>query len=345
MKPVSRSSGRSAVASAAYRAGERLTNERDGITHDFSRKQGVEHAEIVLPESVRDARRLQRVVNLMAAADESHLRSFLTGLAVEGDVSPNTQNQAKSALLFLFQKVLGREIGFLDVVSADKPMRLPVVLSRQEIATLLPEFQGTRRLMFLVMYGAGLRHAECRRIRIKDVCFDEGHLVVRSGKGEKDRITVLPDCCRQDLIEQVERVRRQHNRDLDNEMDAVYLPYALERKYPNANREFGWQWLFPAMQLSKDPRSGHIRRHHVGEDLFAKFFRTALKQSGIRKNAVPHSLRHSFATHLLESGTDIRTVQELLGHKDVQTTMIYTHVMNKPGIAVKSPADAVLASG
>jgi len=301
--------------------------------------------ERALSDAARDALQLQRVIRLMQGVGEPEMRGFLTALAVEGNVAPNTQGQAKSGLLFLFQHVLSREVGFLDIVMADKPERLPVVLSRQEIGRLLPEFQSIRRLMFLVMYGAGLRHAECRRLRVKDVCFDEGHIVVRSGKGEKDRITVLPDCCHQDLIEQVERVRRQHQRDLKDGCGEVYLPYALERKYPNENREFGWQWIFPAAKLSRDPRSGSMRRHHVGEDLFAKFFRLAMERSGIAKNAVPHSLRHSFATHLLESGADIRTVQELLGHKDVQTTMIYTHVMNKPGIAVKSPADAVLTGG
>lgn len=308
-------------------------------------KAGPATADVVdesgLSDAARDALQLQRVIRMMQNVGEPEMRSFLTALAVEGNVAPNTQGQAKSALLFLFQQVLSREVGFLDIVTADKPERLPVVLSREEIRRLLPEFQSTRRLMFLVMYGAGLRHAECRRLRVKDVCFDEGHIVVRSGKGEKDRVTVLPDCCRQDLIEQVERVRRLHQRDLKDNLGAVYLPYALERKYPNENREFGWQWLFPAAKLSKDPRSGTMRRHHVGEDLFAKFFRLAMERSGITKNAVPHSLRHSFATHLLESGADIRTVQELLGHKDVQTTMIYTHVMNKPGLAVKSPADAM----
>ena len=293
------------------------------------------------PEAELADEQVQQVINIMSGVGESAIRTFLTKLAVEGDVAPNTQGQAKSALLFLFQKVLTREIGFLDVVPADKPERLPVVISRQEMGTLLPEFQGLRRLMFVVMYGSGLRHAECRRLRIKDVSFDEGHLVVRSGKGEKDRITVLPDLCRQDLIEQVERVRRLHKRDLESGAGTVYLPYALERKYPHENREFGWQWLFPATKLSKDPRSGQLRRHHVGEEYFAKFFKQAMDRSGIVKNAVPHSLRHSFATHLLEDGADIRTVQELLGHKDVRTTMIYLHVMNKPGLAVKSPADAM----
>lgn len=279
----------------------------------------------------------------LAHLRESEIRAYLTMLAVEQNVAPNTQGQAKSALLLLFQTILGREVGFLDIVAADKPEKLPVVLSRPEIGLLLPEFEGLRRLMFLVMYGAGLRHRECRRLRVKDLCFDEGHIVVRSGKGDKDRITVLPDRCRQDLIEQVERVRRQHSRDLDAGFGKVYLPFALDRKYPNENREFGWQWVFPAHRLAKDPRSGDRMRHHVGEEFFGEFFKVATDRAGIAKNAVPHSLRHSFATHLLESGADIRTVQELLGHKDVQTTMIYTHVMNKPGIAVKSPVDAMVS--
>jgi len=262
-------------------------------------------------------------------------------LAVDGNVTAGTLKQAKCALLFLYQIVLGRELGFLDVGRASKSERLPVVLSRQEIAKLLPEFKGLRQLMFLVMYGAGLRHRECRRLRVKDVCFDEGHLVVRSGKGDQDRITVLPERCREALREQIENVRRLHERDLNDGFGAVYLPHALERKYPNENREFGWQWVFPSHQMAKDPRSGKIRRHHVSEDFFGGFFKRAADRVGIAKSAVPHSLRHSFATHLLEDGADIRTVQELLGHKDVRTTMIYLHVMNKPGLAVKSPVDAL----
>ena len=257
-------------------------------------------------------------------------------------MAASTQDQAKSALLFLYQQVLNRELAFLDVSRSKKPQRLPVVLSRKEIAQLLPEFSDLKRLMFLVMYGAGLRHKECRRLRVKDVCFDEGHIIVRNGKGDKDRITVLPACCRQDLIEQVEKVRRQHTRDLESGFGRVYLPHALERKYPNENKEFGWQWVFPSHRMAKDPRSGERRRHHVGEDFFADFLKSATDRIGLAKNAVPHSLRHSFATHLLESGADIRTVQELLGHEDVRTTMIYLHVMNKPGLAVRSPADEVV---
>ena len=272
---------------------------------------------------------------------EAEIKSFLTALAVEGDVAAATQDQAKSALLFLYQMVFARELAFLDVTRANKPERLPVVLSRNEIAKILPEFTGLRRLMFLVMYGAGLRHRECRRLRVKDVCFDEGHILVRTGKGDKDRITILPDCCRAGLMEQVERVRRLHERDRDDGFGKVYLPHALERKYPNESREFGWQWVFPAGRMARDPRTGEHRRHHVGEDYFAKFFKIAVDRVGLAKNAVPHSLRHCFATHLLEGGADIRTVQELLGHKDVRTTMIYLHCMNKPGLAVKSPADVM----
>jgi integron integrase len=270
---------------------------------------------------------------------ESEIKAFLTHLAVDAEVSASTQNQAKSALLFLYQMVLGRELAFLDVTPANKPTRLPVVLSRQEIAKLLKEFVGVKRLMFLTMYGAGLRHGECRRLRVKDLCFDQRHIVVRSGKGDKDRITVLPDSCRDGFQQQIDRVKRLHQYDLDSGLGQVDLPFALQRKYPQENQTLAWQWVFPSHRLSQNPRTGLIRRHHVSSDFFANGFKTAVDRVGIAKNAIPHSLRHSFATHLLEDGADIRTVQELLGHKDVQTTMIYTHVMNRPGLAICSPAD------
>ncbi|NQV25501.1 MAG: phage integrase N-terminal SAM-like domain-containing protein [Rhodopirellula sp.] len=199
---------------------------------------------------------------------EPEIKSFLTDLAVGGDVTAGTQNQAKCALLFLYQTVFARELAFLDVTRASKPERLPVVLSQNEISELAPEFSGLRRLMFLTMYGAGLRHRECRRLRVKDVCFDDGHLVIRSAKGDVDRITVLPDRCRNGLIEQIEQVRRLHKRDLEEGFGKVYLPNALSRKYRNEDREFGWQWVFPAGRLAKDPRTGELRRHHVSEDYF-----------------------------------------------------------------------------
>jgi integron integrase len=280
----------------------------------------------------------------VAEFGETEIKSFLTELAVSCNVTASTQNQAKCALLFLFRVVIGRDLGFLDVAKAAKPERLPVVLSRPEIERLFAEFAGMRWLMFAVMYGAGLRHHECRRLRIKDICFDDGHIVVRSGKGDKDRITVLPALAADMLREQVAAVRIQHDRDLQDGVAGVFLPHALERKYPNACREFAWQWLFPARQTARDPRTGSFRRHHVSEEFLGGFFKQAVRRAGIAKHAVPHSLRHSFATHLLEGGADIRTVQELLGHKDVSTTMIYLHVMNKPGIAVKSPIDSLIAA-
>jgi len=272
---------------------------------------------------------------------ESNIRAFLTYRAVEGNVAPSTQNQAKSALLFLYEHVFNRTLEFLDFVPADKSVKLPVVLSRDEIVRLLPEFQGNKRLMFLLLYGAGLRHSECYRLRIKDICFDRNELHIRGPKGERDRITMLPERATQALRDQVERAKRQHERDLNNGFGSVYLPYALERKYVNEKKKTGWQWVFQARQISKDPVSGEHRRHHVCKNYFAKAFSKAIANVKIMKNAVPHSLRHSFATHLLEDGADIRTVQDLLGHKDVRTTMIYLHVMNKPGLNVKSPVDLI----
>lgn len=276
----------------------------------------------------------------LADFGEGEIKEFLSDLAVSGNVSASTQKQAQSALLFLYQKVLGRELSFLNVTRATKPSKLPVVLSREEVTRLAAHFApGRDLLMFQLMYGAGLRHKECRRLRIKDVCFDQGQLVIRDGKGEQDRITVLPECCVEALKTQISQVKVQHEADIERGLGEVYMPFALARKYPNASRELGWKWVFPARNVARDPRSGVLWRHHVGEDLFAELFANAMKKAAILKNAVPHTLRHSFATHLLEDGADIRTVQALLGHKDVSTTMIYTHVMNRPGITVKSPAD------
>ena len=273
---------------------------------------------------------------------EGEIKEFLTDLAVEGNVARSTQKQAQSALLFLYQKVFCRELSFIDATGARSGQRLPVVLSREEISTMLPFFAGRDRLMFLLMYGGGLRHKECRRLRVKDIEFDLGHIVVRDGKGETDRITVLPQSCIEALRGQIAAVKQLHESDLSSGLGEVYLPYALARKYPNAAKEFAWHWIFPSRQYSKDPRSGKTWRHHIGETAFGNRFAEVVRLAGLTKNAVPHSLRHSFATHLLEDGTDIRTIQQLLGHKDVATTMIYTHVMNRPGITVKSPADRML---
>jgi integron integrase len=279
--------------------------------------------------------------NELERFDERQIRNFLTLKAVDHNVAPKTQNQIKSALLFLYEEVFGRDLEFIDFVAADKNPKLPVVLSRQETQKLLVEFDGIKRMMFLIMYGGGLRHGECLRLRLKDVRVDEGQIVVRNGKGAKDRITVLPKSLNTLVRTQIEKVKRTHAMDLDDGFGTVYMPYALDRKYPNDSRKPGWQWLFPAAKISKDPYCGIWRRHHVGKKFFGSAFAKSLANAGILKHAVPHSLRHSFATHLLEDGADIRTVQELLGHKDVRTTMIYLHVMNRPGVTVKSPADSL----
>jgi len=277
------------------------------------------------------------------ALGEPELREFLSSLVMDprGGVAASTLRQAKSALLFLFREVLGRELGFLEHGEATKPKKLPVVLTRSEVRSVRAELAANKRLMFDLMYGAGLRHKECRRLRIKDLQIEEGTILVRNGKGEKDRITVLPAAIKLEVIEQIEACRRQHQRDLERGEGEVFMPDALARKYPSESRKFAWQWLFPSSRTRMDPRSGRFWRHHVSEDFLAKPFAKAVRESGCMKNAVPHSLRHSFATHLLEDGSDVRTVQELLGHSDVSTTMIYLHVMNRPGLSVRSPLDVL----
>lgn len=263
---------------------------------------------------------------------------YLTHLAVQGGVSASTQNQALNALNFLYREVLGRDMGTLqDVTPAKRPRRLPVVLTRQEVAALLRHLRGDNWLMAALMYGAGLRLLECLRLRVKDVDFAKGAILVREGKGNKDRITILPDRLIDHLQRHLAKVRSLHQRDLDDGFGRVYLPNALARKYPNADREWGWQYIFPANQRSVDPRSGIERRHHYHESTIQKAMKDAVRRAALTKPASCHSLRHSFATHLLENGYDIRTVQELLGHADIRTTQIYTHVLNRGGNAVRSP--------
>ncbi len=275
-----------------------------------------------------------------AEMGEAEVTQFLTSLARDGKVAASTQNQALSALLFLYQQVLKQEIGWLEAVErASQPKRVPVVLTRDEVQTILGHLHGTHRLMAELLYGSGLRLMECVRLRVKDVDFAYAHIVVRDGKGAKDRITMLPVALTHRLERHLQKVKAHHEEDLEAGFGSVYLPNALERKYPSAQREWAWQYVFPSARISTDPRSGQKRRHHMEESSLQLAMKGAVRASGIAKAATCHTLRHSFATHLLENGYDIRTVQELLGHKDVSTTMIYTHVLNKPGIGVKSPLD------
>jgi integron integrase len=272
---------------------------------------------------------------------EPEVNAFLTHLAVERNVAASTQNQALCALLFLYEHVLHRPLNRVGgVVRANRPKRLPVVLTREEVRRLLAELDDPYRLMGQLMYGSGLRLLECLRLRVKDVDFGRGEVTVREGKGNKDRVTMLPEAVQPRLREQLEGVRRQHERDLRAGFGRVYLPHALDRKLPGAAGEFRWQYVFPSAKLSLDPRSNETRRHHAHESAVSKAVTEAVRAAGLDKRATSHSLRHSFATHLLEAGYDIRTVQELLGHEDVSTTMIYTHVLNKGGHGVKSPLDA-----
>ena len=266
------------------------------------------------------------------------VEAFLTHLAVHGNVAASTQNQAKSALLFLYREVLGVELPWLDgVQSAKRSQRLPVVLTEEETDALLARMSGTTGLIARLLYGAGLRLLEGARLRVKDLDFARLEIAVRDAKGAKDRVTMLPDPLVEPLRAQLGIAKAVHDRDLLEGFGEVYLPYALGRKYPSAGREWMWQYVFPADRLSQDPRSGVRRRHHIDGQHVQRAMRIALRQAQINKPATPHTLRHSFATHLLQAGYDIRTVQELLGHQDVQTTMIYTHVLNRGGRGVLSP--------
>jgi integron integrase len=271
---------------------------------------------------------------------ELEVTEFLTHLARDQNVAASTQNQALSALLFLYKEVLKQEIGWLDQVErAKKPAKLPVVLSPNEVRRLLGELSGTVRLMASLLYGSGLRLMECVRLRVKDIDFAYAQITVRDAKGGKDRVTMLPVELVNPLHTHLARAKTQHDQDLEDGHGDVFLPFALERKFPKAQREWIWQYVFASSRLATDPRTGKRQRHHMAEGILQNALKEAVRKSGLTKPASCHSLRHSFATHLLEKGYDIRTVQELLGHKDVSTTMIYTHVLNKPGIGVKSPLD------
>ncbi len=268
------------------------------------------------------------------------VEKFLTDLAVRGNVAASTQNQALSALIFLYREVLNLELPWMESVTrAKRPQRLPVVLSRTEVERLLTMIDGEVWLMAALLYGSGMRLMECMRLRVKDVDFERRQITVRDGKGAKDRQVPLPDGVRDRLKTAVERVRILHAQDVAEGHGAVWLPNALSRKYPNAQHEFSWQYVFPAKSRSVDPRSGATRRHHVDEAVLQRAIKVARKRAGIDKVVTPHVLRHSFATHLLEFGADLRTIQALLGHKDVATTQIYTHVLNRGAGGVLSPLD------
>lgn len=268
--------------------------------------------------------------------------AFLTYLAAERGVAAATQNQAKSALLFLYAQVLRVELPWLDeVVTGRTQTKLPVVLTPSEVRSLFHELSGVTGLIATLLYGTGMRLLEGLRLRVKDIEFERRELIVRDGKGGKDRVTVLPENLIFPLREQLARAKSLHETDLREGRSAVWLPDALAVKYPNASRSWGWQWVFPSPVRSTDPRTGQIRRHHLYEQSVQRAVATAAKRAGISKPCSPHVLRHSFATHLLQAGYDIRTVQELLGHSDVKTTMIYTHVLNRGGRGVRSPFDQI----
>ena len=271
---------------------------------------------------------------------EAEIAQFLSSLATDSHVSASTQNQALNAILFLYRHVLRKDIGYVNgVVRASRPKRLPTVLTRQEVRSILGFLDGSEWIMAMLLYGAGLRLMECLRLRVKDIDFTSNEIVVRAGKGDKDRHTMLPSAVKEPLAKKLDLIKRQHQRDLEQGLGRVALPNALERKYPNAGKEWGWQWVFPATSHYTDRVTGERRRHHLHESVLQKAVKEAVRKSGVAKPASPHTFRHSFATHLLEDGYDIRTVQELLGHRDVSTTMIYTHVLNRGGRGVNSPAD------
>ncbi|WP_281661134.1 integron integrase [Microvirgula aerodenitrificans] len=268
------------------------------------------------------------------------VEAFLSHLAVHDSVAASTQSQALSAILFLYKEVLAISLPWLDGITRAKPSQhLPVVLTTAEVQALLVQLDGTRALMAQLLYGTGMRLMECMRLRVKDVDFAQGQIMVRDGKGMKDRVTLLPQRLIEPLQRHLAKVQALHRQDLEDGFGEVFLPFALSRKYPNAGREWGWQYVFPASRRGIDPLSGVERRHHLDEKVLQRAIRAAVQAAKLSKPASCHTLRHSFATHLLQAGYDIRTIQELLGHKDVSTTMIYTHVLNRGGSGVISPLD------
>ncbi len=271
---------------------------------------------------------------------ERKIESFLTDLAVNGKVAPSTQNQAMNALIFLYKKVLKLELsGEIDAIRASQKVKIPVVLSREEVATVIGIMNGVSRIVVQLLYGSGLRISETLRLRVHDIDFEYKQITVRSGKGGKDRVTTFPKSMEPLLQTHLDWVKAIHGQDCKQGFGEVHLPYALERKYPGAAKEWGWQYVFPARSLSTDPRSGKTRRHHVDPSMVNKAIKVAVNKTGLVKKISAHTFRHCFATHLLQRGTDIRTIQALLGHNDLSTTMIYTHVLQQGAQGVESPLD------
>lgn len=306
------------------------------------RELETERAYVKQVQAFMRARSLDSIASC-ASIGPKDVEAFLTDKAVRGNVAESTQDQAFYALLFLFKHVLKREMGCIDAVRSTKPKRVPTVMSHDEVAGVLGELSGTYLLIAQILYGAGLRLCECLRLRTKDIDFDQMQIVVRHGKGKKDRLTPLP----KELVEPLRKALRSrkilHDKDVDDGTASVWLPRAMGLKYPNAHREFKWQYLFASPKLSTDPRTGRLHRHHLHKSTFPEHLATAVKGAGVNKLVTSHTFRHSFATHLLMDGADIRTVQELLGHADVKTTMIYLHVMNRVDVTVRSPLDRLVA--
>lgn len=269
------------------------------------------------------------------------IRAFLAYLVTERNVAPSTQNQALHSILFLYREVLQIELPPLgDLQPAKKPAKLPVVFTQEEVQRILSQMEGRKLLMASLLYGTGMRLTELLRLRVKDIDFQQNQITIREGKGSKDRVTMLPLSLKESLREHLKKVKQAHDVDLLEGFGNVELPFALDKKYPQADKEWKWQYVFPAPKRSIDPRSGIERRHHLDQSVLQKVMKEAMRKAGNTKHGSCHTLRHSFATHLLESGYDIRTVQELLGHEDVSTTMIYTHVLNRGGLGVRSPLDS-----
>ena len=275
-----------------------------------------------------------------AEMGEKEISRFISHLAINRNVAASTQNQALNAVVFLYKHILKIDLGdFGPMERAKKPKKIPIVLSKNEVELILSYLTGKHRLMVQILYGSGLRLKECLRLRVKDLDFERGQIIIIDGKGNKDRETMLPEKIQPILKDHLDKVKVIHEKDLKEGLGEVYLPYALERRYKSAAKDWRWQYVFPSSRISKDPRSGKNRRHHAYENTLQKAIKTAAKKAGINKLVGSHTFRHSFATHMLENGYDIRTVQELLGHEDVSTTQIYTHVMKKGGLGAKSPLD------